>query len=260
MTIARRSLRVAGLALGALLGLPGLPCHAQFTPAGGFSDAFSNNAGSGMLAPRVPSQGGWAEVITATPKWLVLQNQEGQQYPVSFSEVQMFLMRWPTTLDRIAPGSLVEAYGLDLGTNQVSTDSLNVYEGTANVLGVMPSFQTIVGFNRVLTAFDIDQHNTYGVDYFRFLMPEEMNMPRRMHVIGPIMQLDPLQLGVGGGIVIGVIPAGGPFFITSITPGSSSFVRKGDLVYYVPTEATPKSLNLAELVVYKKIPQSQFVP
>jgi len=37
-------------------------------------------------------------------------------------------------------------------------------------------------------------------------------------------------------------------------------MRKGDLVYFVPQEATPKSLNLTELVVYKKMPQSQFVP
>jgi hypothetical protein len=87
-----------------------------------------------------------------------------------------------------------------------------------------------------------------------------MNMPRRLHVVGPIVDLNPLRLGIGGGIAVTVVPTLGNFFMTSVTPGSTSFVRKGDLVYFVPIEPTPKSLTLNQLVVYKKVSLSQFVP
>jgi hypothetical protein len=261
MTIRLGGLAKLSLALLALVAAPLAPCQAQFASGGGFSDMFSQFGQSGMVAPRVAPPGGWAEVLTVTPKWLVLQNQQGQQFPVAFSEVQMFVIRWPALLDQVAPGALVEATGIDMGTNQISTDHIDIYEGTAPQLGVGPTLQTIVGFNRVLTAFDIEQHNTYGIDYFRYLTPDEMSLPPRLHVVGPIVDVNPLRLAVGGGISIAVFPpSAANFFITSITPGSSSFVRKGDLVYFASSDATVKSLLLSQLVVYKKIPQSQFTP
>ncbi|HEV3168408.1 MAG TPA: hypothetical protein VGZ22_30665 [Isosphaeraceae bacterium] len=249
------------LAVLAALAWPLGRCEAQFAAGGGFSDAFSNNARSGMAVGQLPQQGDWAEIVTVTPKWLVLMNQQGQQFPVSLTNIGVFLMRWPTTIDKIAAGALIEATGIDRGTNQIVTDHMDVYEGgAARQLGVMPVVQTIIGMNRVLSAYDIEQHNTYGVDLFRYLTPDELSMPQRMHVVGPIVDLNPLRLGIPGGNAIAVLPATDAFFMTSITPGSSSFVRKGDLVYFVPESATPKSLNLSQLVVYKKIPQSQFVP
>jgi hypothetical protein len=248
------------LAVLALLAAPLAPCRAQFASGGGFSDMFSQNARSGMSATRIPPPGGWAEVISATPKWLVIQNQQGQQFPISFNEVQTFLIRWPTQLEDVAAGALVEATGVNMGTNQIQTDHVDVFEGTANQLGVVPTLQTIVGANRIMTAFDVEQHNTYGIDYFRYLSPDELQIPPRLHVVGPIANLNPLRLAVGGGISIAVFPSANSFFITSITPGSTSFVRKGDLVYFVPADANPKSLVLSQLIVYKKIPQSQFVP
>lgn len=252
-----------GVSLVLAVGLAGVlptPSRAQFGQGGGFSDAFSNNARSGMIAPRFPAQGDWAEVITVTPKWLVIQNQNGQQFPVSMAGVQLFVMRWPISLDRVTPTALLETTGIDRGTNQLTTDHIDVYEGPGNPFGVVPIAQTIIGFNRVLTAFDIEQHNTYGIDYFRFLGPDELGIPARLHVAGPIADVNPLRLAVGGGITITVLPASDAFFMTQVTPGSPSFVRKGDLVYFVPQEPTPKSLNLAQLVVYKSIPLSQFAP
>jgi hypothetical protein len=260
------SMRLSGLAklvlaLLALVAAPLAPCQAQFASGGGFADMYSQNGLSGMAATRVAPPGGWAEVLTTTPKWLVIQNQQGQQFPVAFADVQMFVIRWPTTLDQVAAGSLVEATGVDMGTNQVLTDHVDVYEGTAGQLGVFPTIQTIIGYNRIMTAFDVEQHNTYGIDYFRYLSPGEFGIPPRLHVVGPIVNVNPvLSLGVGGGIAVSIIPSAGSLFITSITPGSASFVRKGDLVYFAPVEANPKSLVLSQLVVYKKIPQSQFTP
>jgi hypothetical protein len=244
----------------ALVLAPLAPSQAQFAGGGGFADMWSQNGLSGMVSPSLTPPGGWAKVLSITPKWMVIENQQGQQFPISFGEVQLFVIRWPTTFDQVSPGSLVEATGVDVGTNQLYTDHIDIYEGTANQLGVVPIIQTIIGFNRVLNAFDIEQHNTYGIDYFLYLTPAELQLPPRMHVVGPIVDLNPLRLGVGGGISIAVFPSAGSFFITSITPGSPSFVRKDDLVYFVPVEATPRSLVITQLVVYKKIPQSQFAP
>jgi hypothetical protein len=246
--------------VAALAGWGQSRCDAQFSNAGGFADAFSNQGLSGMTDARIPTQGDWGEVLTVTSKWLVIQNQQGQQFPVALTGVQMFVMRWPTTLDGIAPGALVEASGIDLGTNQVQTDHVDVFEGTANQLGVFPTVQYIIGFNRILTQFDIDSQNAYGVDFYRYLTPAEINMPRRLHVVGPIVDLNPLRVGVGGGIAMTIVPTLGSFFVTSVTPGSTSFVRQGDLVFFVPVEAAPKSLNLSQLVVYKRTPLKQFAP
>jgi hypothetical protein len=249
-----------GVLVVAALAVPGESrCLAQFSQAGGFADPFNTMGLSGMAA-RMPSQGDWGEILTVTSKWMVIQNQQGQQFPISLAGVRLFVIRWPTTLDKIAPGALVEATGVDLGTNQVQTDHVDVFEGTANQLGVFPAVQTILGFNRIVTQFDLDSWNTYGYDLYRYLSPDEMNMPRRLHVVGPIVDISPLRLGVGGGIAITVVPTLGSFFMTSVTPGSTSLVRRGDLVYFVPIEATPKSLTLNQLVVYKKIALSQFVP
>ena len=254
-----RSGRILMLAMLALVGAPLPRSEAQFSGAGGFADSYTNPL-SGMLVPRVPPQGEWAEVMTVTPKWLVIQNQNGQQFPISLAGVQLFLMRWPTSLEAIAPGALLEATGIDLSSNQIATDHVDVYEGTAHQLGVTPTIQTIIGFNRILTPFDIDQQNTFGIDFYRFLTPGEMNLPRRLHVVGPLANLNPLRIAIGGGNSIAVLPASGSFYMSSVTPGSVTFVKKGDLVYFVPLEVTPKSLNLAQLVVYKKIPFSQFSP
>jgi hypothetical protein len=249
------------LAAGVFTGWGGSACEAQFSPAGGPTNEFVTGGMSGMTYPRFPAQGEWGEVLTVTSKWIVLQNQQGQQFPVSLAGVKLFVMRWPTTLDSVAPGALVEATGLDIGTNQVQTDHVDLFEGTANQLGVVPTLQPIVGFNRVISQFDIDSWVNYGVDLYRYLSPEEMNMPRRLHVVAPLVDINPLRLAIGGGIVLAVIPPNpGSFFVTSVTPGSTSFVRSGDLVYFLPQEATPKSLNLSQLVVYKKMALRQFVP
>ena len=245
------------LVLGVGLGLiaPGR-CRAQFAPSGGFSDPFSDLGFGGMQSPQTSTEGEWAQVLTVTPLWLVLQNQKGQQFPVSTTEIGTFLIRWPTTLDRLAAGTMIETTGIDMGTNQISTDHVDVFEGTAEALGVSPTVETIVGFNRVLTAFDIAQQNTYGYDMFRMLSPAELEMPRRLHVVGPLAGLNPLQIGLGGNIGVAVFPSANGVTVTSVSPGSASFVREGDLVFASPVEAAPKTLRLAQLVVYKNAPNA----
>ena len=51
--------------------------------------ASSNLPNFGLNGP------GWAEVLSVTPKWVVLQAADGRQYPVSASALGRFIVRWP---------------------------------------------------------------------------------------------------------------------------------------------------------------------
>ncbi len=212
---------------------------------------------SGMQAPRMPEAGDWAEVVTVTPKWMVLQNQDGQQFPVSLDSVNQFMIRWPIDPRRISPNALVEAFGLDLGNNSIRTDHVDVFEGGARSM-VRPMVQQVIGFNRRPTEFDRQNKNIYGV--FIPLLPGEEQIPDRLHVVGPVAALDPLRIAVGGNNAVAVFPADNGFFFSQVTAGSSTYLRAGDLVYVVPSNMTPRSLILSEMVAYKKMTFQEFVP
>jgi hypothetical protein len=49
--------------------------------------------------------------------------------------------------------------------------------------------------------------------------------------------------------------------MTEVTAGVPSFVRPGDIAYVVPLldRTTPRSLVLAQLVIYKTVPVEAFV-
>lgn len=214
---------------------------------------------SGMLAPRFPNQGDWAEVVTATPRWLVFQNARGQQFPVAVDHVGEFVVRWPTSLDRISPQALVEATGLDLGSNQVRTDHIDVFEGAARGL-VRPGYQPIIGFGRTPTWYDYEQANTYGVNYYNFLLPGEEQIPARLNIVGPVANLNPLRIAVDGNNAVAVFPAPSGFNISQVTIGTLGVVRPGDLAYLVPAQIAPRGLTLEQLVIYKSMPIDRFAP
>lgn len=115
-----------------------------------------------------------------------------------------------------------------------------------------PTVQQLVGFNRVLTAYDVDQQQTYGARYF--LLPGEEQIPNRIHVVGPIVGNDPLQVAFGGNNTLGILPALNGLSMSSITTGSIAHVSPGDTVYMTVEEALPRSLAVSQLVVYKKYP------
>ena len=48
--------------------------------------------------------------------------------------------------------------------------------------------------------------------------------------------------------------------VEKVTVGSNSFARRGDLVYVVPENLGPRSVEVAQLVPYKKMPLRQFQP
>lgn len=210
---------------------------------------------TGSLArPWFPPRGEWLQVLTATDKWLVLQNESGQQFPVAYDAVQNFVMRWPTSLDRIGPTDLVEVTGLNLGTNRIGADHIDIYRGSARAM-VAPLSELLYGYNRSLTFADIERQIVYGINFQYLLTPEEMQMPLRWHVVAPAARIQPLQLMVGGNNVVSIISSPTGMTMSEVTRGVVSFVQAGDMAYVVPLldQSGPRSVVLAHLIVYKNV-------
>jgi hypothetical protein len=211
----------------------------------------------GMNKPSVPRDGDWAEVIMTNGRWMVLQNAQGQQFPLSFGDIRQFVIRWPTRLDLVDPTAFLEATGVNAGSNQLRTNHIDVYEGTARTL-VTPTVLTLFGANRVLTPFDVSQQSTYGTIFP--MMPFEYAIPPRLHVVGNILGVDPLRVGVDGNNWAIILPADdGGLSMTQVTLGTPTYVKKGDLVYYIPDNAGPKSLVVTRAILYKKVPLREYV-
>ncbi len=107
----------------------------------------------------------WAEVLTATDKWLVLRSQDGEQYPVSYDAIGQFLVRWPTTVDRISPAALLEATGTSVGSNRLLTNQVDVYEGASRDL-VVPGLLTTTNMGYPVTSMDfVVNADAYGAPF-----------------------------------------------------------------------------------------------
>lgn len=222
--------------------------------------------------PELPPTGAWGEVIMANTKWLVVQNHQKQQFPIAIDAVHIrqFLVRWPTSPRDLTNDSLVEAIGPNLGNNVVQVDHVDVFEGadqtlvTPTMKSLLPNHQVITTidptFNRFMNAWDYaGQSMLYGWVYPT--VPNALGVPERLHVVGNVVNRNPLQLGILGNNIATVVPgSSGSYSMTQVTYGSSSFLQKGDLVFLTPVGIEPKSLVLQQLVLYKKIPRSQFEP
>jgi hypothetical protein len=218
--------------------------------------------------PPPPPQGAWAEVIMATPKWLVVQNHQGQQFPIAMDAIGQFLIRWPYTLDELTEESVIEAIGPDLGSNTMRTEHVDVFEGADRSL-VAPTYSSVLpnnrlvtaidpGFNRFMNGFDIGTQNLlYGWAYP--IAPANATMPARLHVVGNAVNANPLRVSVLGNNFATILPVEpGGMSITRVTRGNSSFAEKGDLAYLMPLETTPRTVTLSQVVLYKKIPIRRF--
>ncbi len=252
------------LGLVAGVGLANTPARAQYNPAP-----------MGRMAaplPQLPQKGIWGEVIMANNKWIVIQNNLGQQFPISLQGQggARFLIRWPTSLNALTPRSLVEAIGVDRGSNTLIADEVVVYEGSAQSMvtpelrsllgdGNRPVTATDPGYFRGVNAFEVgEQYSMYG---WAFPVPPGNQGGARLRAVGRVANLNPLRLHVPANNIATVLPpASGNFPLTEVTLGSSTFVKKGDLAFVMPTDVTPKSLVVSHLVVWKKMPKSQFVP
>lgn len=206
----------------------------------------------------------WGQVVTVTKDWVVLQNAQGQQYPVSLRAINLFICRWPTTLDRIGLDALIEARGNDLGTVVLGTDHIDVFQGSALSL-VSPALLYLKGSGLAYRPIDYTfDKQVYGEPFPGLTEPIQGGVnvgPAMIHVVGPLFSRVPLRIQVNDGAnVITVVAPPQGINMTQVTLGSPAFVRPGDQVYFAAVEARPKSLILDQLVVYKAMPIDQFAP
>jgi len=220
--------------------------------------------------PQLPPQGAWGEVIHATPRWLVIQNHSGQQYPIAIDDIGEFLVRWPSSLDALGAGSVVEAVGIDLGSNVVEVNHIDVFEGADRSL-VAPTYSSLLTnnamvttidptFNRLMNAWDYaGQSMLYG---WAYPVTNGVNgIPSRLHVVGGVLQRSPLRLAVPGNNLATVVAGQNvTFTVSQVTRGSMNHARKGDYAFLLPRELNPKGLVVSQLILYKTIPFRQFNP
>ena len=220
--------------------------------------------------PDLPPNGAWGEVINATSRWIVIQNHAGQQFPIAIEDITEFLIRWPSSLDALGPGSLVEAIGPNVGSNTIRTDHIDVFEGTDRTL-VSPTYNDRLpnnmvvttldpGFNRFMNAFDVaGQNMLYGWAYP--VAPGLTGIPSRLHVVGNPVDTSPLRLSVPGNNLATVIPDNtGRITVSQVTRGQPTSARKGDYAFLLPLQTTPRGLAVSQLVLYKQVPFGQFNP
>jgi hypothetical protein len=225
-------------------------------------------AQGGAPLPPPSHEGAWGEVIMANAKWLVVQNQAGQQFPIATDSVTQFLIRWPIALADLTNESVVEAIGQEFGSNVLRTDHIDVFEGTDRNL-VNPTYTSLLpnnrpvtaldpGFSRFMNPWDIGAQNLlYGWAFP--VAPGELGIPSHLHVVGSVIGINPLRLLLLGNNFATVMPdEAGNMAVFQMTRGNSSFAEKGDLVYMLPTDLTPRTVVLSQLVLYKKIPLRQF--
>ena len=210
----------------------------------------------------VPPAGEWAEVVTATPKWIVVQNARGQQFPISTDSIGLFLIRWPTDAERIDAADWIEATGYDIGSNQMVTDHVDVYRGRTKAL-VQPIFASQSANGAINNNFNVQVNLQFNL--FQPMMgvgggPMIPDGNRGwMHIVGPTVGFNPLRLAINGNNAISVFPVVGGLHMFQVTEGSPNLLRPGDLLYVVSPDANPRSLLVTQLVGYKAIPVDQFV-
>lgn len=254
-----------------LLGVAAVPWLSSLSWGQAFPGPLVNLTGGGIVPlPPPPPQGAWGEVIMANDRWIVVQNSDGQQFPISAASINQFLVRWPTTFAALTPASWVEAMGADFGSQTLSTSHIDVYEGADRTL-VQPTYKSTLPANRVVTTIDptyqrmmnawdiVAQNQLYGWAYP--ITPGGNGIPGQLYAVGNFLAGNPIRLGVPGNNVITVLPdSAGNMSISQVTRGSASMAAKGDYVFLTPVSLNQKTLVLAQMVLYKKIPLSQFTP
>jgi hypothetical protein len=222
--------------------------------------AASFRSASAQVGADLPSFGlqgaGWAEVLSVTPKWIVLQTGDGRQYPVTANALGRFIVRWPILPSMVSPTALVEVEGMSPSANIVLTNNVEVYEGAARSF-VTPTFMTPTDAG-ILRQYDATY--TFGFDsmnQFWSMYPSQpavamQNVPLATYIVAPVVNIMPLMLGTPSNQMMRVGPANGRTFdMTRNVVGTIDQLRTGDLVYAVPSAANPKAMGLSVLIVYK---------
>jgi hypothetical protein len=116
------------------------------------------------------------------------------------------------------------------------------------------------GFNRMMNAWDYaGQNMLYG---WAFPVSSGlMGIPSQLHVVGTMVDDEPLRLSAPGNVVATVVPdASNRITVTQVTRGSTNYARKGDVAFILPAQVTPRGLVVSQLVLHKTIPLRQFNP
>jgi hypothetical protein len=269
-----RSIRGVGPGLWVVLGMLGV--LAPGAQAQNRDVAFDAVRGQPTGLPDLPPQGAWGEVINATSRWIVIQNHQGQQFPIAIDDIQEFLIRWPYSANDLTQESVIEVAGQDVGSNVVRVNHIDVFEGPNRML-VSPGYNQILpnnmvvttldpGFNRFMNAWDYAGQNLlYGWAYP--VPPNITGIPNRLHVVGNVIgkalgqQSLQVRVGLPGNNFATVVPDdSGRLTVTEITRGDARYVKKGDYAFLMPQQITAKGLVLSQLVLYKQIPRAQFNP
>jgi hypothetical protein len=231
--------------------------------------AFEQVVGHPRGLPQLPPQGAWGEVINVTPRWLVVQNHSGQQYPIAFEDIGEFLARWPSGVDALGPQSVVEAIGRDVGSNTVEVSHVDVFEGGDRSL-VQPTYNNLLTSNAIVTAIDPGFNRFMnGWDYqgqsqlYGWAFPTTMGgsmPPVRLHVVGTVIQRVPLQVSLPGNNFATVVGGGNlQFTMSQVTRGTMAMARKGDYVFMMPQQINPRGVVVSQLVLYKSMPYAAFL-
>ena len=281
---------VAVLGFAAGLGIspgPAVPrAAAQQVPAGNGAAAAAAPSFPAWTATRkspltyLSPQGMWGEVVSATSRWVVVQNQDGQQFPIASDRIRQFLVRWPSSINDLSPASMVEATGYRNSASSVMADHIDVYEANAQNL-VSPTLQNLgggtadpLGLSSPLNQSNFNSINfetlNFGSVNWTELrdagnanwteLPAFPTATLLIHVVGHSVGINPVTLSGFGPMSLAVVPGPSGMSVTQVTLGTNSYAKKGDLVHLVPDNATPRGLDVGQLVLYKKIPLRQFQP
>jgi len=222
---------------------------------------FEQIVGQARGLPQLSPQGEWGEVIHATSRWVVIQHQSGQQYPIAVDDLGEFLVRWPSSVDALGIQSVVEGFGQDLGSNVVETPHIDVFEGGDQALAVPTYYNSLLPTNAmILNAWDyFGQGSLYGMAFPT--SPSMLGGPVTLHIVGTVVNRVPLQLSIPGNNIATVVPpTGRQLIVTRVTRGATSTIKKGDYAFFVPSEITPRGLILSQFILYKTTPFALFNP
>jgi hypothetical protein len=222
---------------------------------------FDQIVGQPRALPQLSPDGDWCEIINATSRWVVIQTQSGQQFPVAVDDLGEFIARWPSGVDQLENHSVVEGFGLDLGSNTVETPHLDVFEGGDQAM-VAPTYYNslLPTSSMIINAWDfLGQASMFGMSYPT--SPSMLGASVSLHVVGHVVNRAPVQVSIPGNNIATIVPpAGRGFTVTRVTRGSVAFLRKGDYAFFVPKDITPKGLVLSQFILYKTIPLPLFNP
>jgi hypothetical protein len=222
---------------------------------------FEQIVGAPRGLPQLPPEGTWGEVINVTPRWVVLQNQVGQQFPVSVENLGEFLARWPSSVDALGPVTVVEAYGNDVGNNVVQTPHVDVFEGADQSLVIPTYYNTVLPtMAMIVNAWDVYGQSSLW-NWPLFTSPSMLGAPTRLHAVGTVVNQSPLQIRLPGNVISSIIPPPGEqLTVTQLTRGELSFIKKGDYAFIVPLEVAPRGVVLSHFMLYKTITVPRFRP